>query len=94
MSTWCFKTATRQTRESSTHQWYWQLNAGHSPLLTSIRLFPTLDDCVADAQENGFRGALHVPEIVTYPAVLTWTEGAPLEIARQQSSDDSGQQAA
>jgi hypothetical protein len=94
METWCFKTATRQTRGSSAHQWYWQLNSGPTPLLTSIRLFETLEDCVADAQDNGFRGALHVPEILSYPAVLTWSEGAPLEAARPMPATRSGQQAA
>jgi hypothetical protein len=79
METWCFKTATRHTRESETHQWYWQLDAGNSFLLTSMRLFPSLEECVLDAREKGFDGALHVPSMLSYPVTLTWTEGAPLE---------------
>ena len=94
MDTWCFKTATRQTRGSPVHRWYWQLSSGPSPLLTSIVLFETLEDCVADAQANGFRGALYLPEILSYPAVLTWSEGAPLEALLPMSATRSGQQAA
>jgi hypothetical protein len=78
MATWCFKTAMRHTRETHTYQWYWQLDTDNSVLLTSMRLFDTLEECVANAQERGFRGALQVPVDLTYPAVLTWTEGAPL----------------
>ena len=45
-----------------------------------------------NAQERGFRGALHVPVDLTYPAVLTWTEGAPLPGSGRPSS--SGRQVA
>ncbi len=92
MALWSFKTAARHTRSSSTHQWYWQLDTHHSLLLTSLRLFVTLEACVADAQESGFRGALHVPENLAYPAVLTWEEGAPLG-SRARIGNSSAQQA-
>jgi hypothetical protein len=79
MATWCFKTVMRHTRETETQQWYWQLDEGRSFLLTSMRLFPSLEECVVDAQAKGFQGALHVPPMLSYPVTLTWSEGAPLE---------------
>jgi hypothetical protein len=96
MAKWCFKTAARHTRISATQQWYWQLDAGHSLLLTSLRLFPSLEECVIDAQEKGFRGALHVPAMLSYPVTLTWTEGAPLETRLGSSpvGDKSGRRVA
>ena len=96
MTTWCFKTAARYTRYSSTHQWYWQLDEGHSFLLTSMRLFPSLEECVLDAQAKGFEGALHVPPMLSYPVTLTWSEGAPLEtrIGGATTGDKSGRRVA
>ena len=88
METWSFKTATRHTRDSHTHQWYWQLDAGNSFLLTSMRLFPSLEECVLDARQKGFNGALHVPTTISYPVTLTWTEGAPLETRIGASNGD------
>ena len=70
MATWCFKTAARHTRDTQTQQWYWQLDEGYSFLLTSMRLFPSLEECVRDAQAKGFQGALHVPPLLTYPVTL------------------------
>ena len=93
MAKWWFKTAARHTRYSCTHHWYWQLDTDHS-LLTSIKLFGTLDECVADAQANGFRGTLYMPEYLTFPAVLTWEEGAPLVYRRPAATGQSAQQAA
>ena len=69
MAAWCFKTATRQARYSSA-QWYWQIDAQHA-LLTSTRLFATLEECVADAQKNGFRGTIDRDSARTPPAVIT-----------------------
>ena len=94
MAKWCFKTAARHTRYSCTHQWYWQLDTDHSLLLTSIKLFGTLDECIADAQANGFRGALYVPGNLTFPAVLTWEEGARVARRRPAATGQSAQQAA
>ena len=88
MATWCFKTATRQTRGAQAQQWYWQLDEGYSFLLTSLRLFPSLEECVLDAREKGFEGALHVPSVLSYPVTLTWTEGRPLETRLGSASGD------
>ena len=91
MATWCFKTAARYTRYSFTHHWYWQLDTHHSLLLTSMKLFRSLEECVADAQANGFPGALEVPENLIFPAVLTWEEGAPLAVRRAASAPSAQQ---
>ena len=96
MATWCFKTATQHTHGMPTHQWYWQLDEGRSFLLTSLRLFPSLEECVMDAQQKGFAGALHVPPMLSYPVTLTWAEGAPLEtrIGGTANGDKSGRRVA
>ena len=70
MPTWCFKTASRHTRDSHTHQWYWQIEAEHALSPTSIRLFPTIEECVADARENGFVGEVGLPDALSHPAMI------------------------
>lgn len=70
MAAWCFKTATRQSRYTATHQWYWQIDAQHA-LLTSMRLFATLAECVDDARKNGFRGAIDRDSGHAHPSVIT-----------------------
>ena len=76
MATWCFKTAALNERKSSRYLWYWQIDTHDALLFTAIKLFPTLDDCVADARDQGFRGQLSVPTAVGHPAVITWSEDA------------------
>ena len=75
MPTWCFKTAMQRTRESTSHRWYWQIETQHAPIaITSIRLFPTIEDCIVDARENGFRGEVEIPDPTT-SATITCEEG-------------------
>jgi hypothetical protein len=76
MPTWCFKTAANHTRVSFTHDWYWQINTQHTPItITSTRLFPTIEACIADARDNGFRGDVEIPVSLTLPAMITCEEG-------------------
>lgn len=76
MPTWCFKSAAQRTRYSSTHQWYWQIDTQHTLIaVTSKRLFRTLEECVADARDNGFRGGVDVPDEVAHPTVISCEEG-------------------
>ena len=76
MATWCFKTAALNERNSSRYLWYWQIDTHDALLFTAIKLFSTLDECVADARDQGFRGQLAVPHGVAHPALITWTEDA------------------
>ena len=91
MAAWSFKTATRQTRDSLAHQWYWQIDAQYA-LLTSTRLFATLEDCVADAQKNGFRGAIDQDSVHVHPAVITTLEADGVEalVRRAQNEERVG----
>ena len=91
MAAWSFKTATRQTRDSLAHQWYWQIDAQHA-LLTSTRLFATLEDCVADAQKNGFRGAVDRDSVHAHPTVITTGETDDVEalVRRAQTAERVG----
>jgi hypothetical protein len=76
MPTWCFKTAARTTRDSTVHLWYWQIDTQHALIaVTSPRLFTTIDDCIADARENGFRGKVEIPDGAELPATITCEEG-------------------
>ena len=76
MPSWCFKTATRSTRESVVHRWYWQIDTQHTLIaVTSTKLFETIDACIADARDNGFRGEVDVPDAITLPAMITCEEG-------------------
>ena len=74
MATWCFKTAALNERNSSRYLWYWQIDTQDALLFTAIKLFPTLEDCVADARYQGFAGQLTLPQAVSHPAVITWTD--------------------
>jgi hypothetical protein len=76
MATWSFKTAALNERNSSRHLWYWQIDSQDTLLFTGIKLFATLDECVADARDQGFRGYLTVPAGVAHPAIITWSEDA------------------
>lgn len=76
MPIWCFKTAARRTRVSSSHDWYWQIDTQHALIaITSTRLFATIELCVANARENGFRGAVELAGSMTHPAMITCEEG-------------------
>jgi hypothetical protein len=71
MPTWCFKTADPPSDPSSPPQWYWQIETDAAPIaILSSRVFASLDECVAHARENGFRGDVDVPRTMTYPAVI------------------------
>jgi hypothetical protein len=74
MATWCFKTAALNERNSSRYLWYWQIDTHDALLFTAIKLFPTLEECVADARYQGFGGHLTLPHAVAHPAVITWTD--------------------
>ena len=75
MPTWCFKSAAQLSGEAA-HQWYWQIDTQLELIaVTSPRLFPTIEECVADARENGFRGDVDIPEEVSHPAFITCEEG-------------------
>ena len=76
MATWCFKTAALNQRKASRYLWYWQIDTQDAMLFTAIKLFSTLDECVADAREQGFAGDLTLPAPVAHPAVITWSEDA------------------
>jgi hypothetical protein len=76
MATWSFKTAALNERNSSRYLWYWQIDSQDTLLFTGIKLFPTLDDCVTDAREHGFRGHLTLPASVSHPVIVTWSEDA------------------
>lgn len=76
MPNWCFKTAARRTRETSSHDWYWQIDTDHTLIaITSMRLFPTIEECIVNARENGFRGEVAMPGTLTHPAMITCNEG-------------------
>lgn len=76
MPIWCFKTAARRTRETSRHDWYWQIDTQHTLIaITSTRLFPTIEECIVNARENGFRGEVEMPGTMTHPAMITCEEG-------------------
>ena len=86
MPTWCFKSAAQRTRHSSTQSWYWQIDTSHNLIaITSPRLFATIDECIHDARENGFRGAVDVPEEPMHPTVITCEEGDYVHAIVQRS---------
>lgn len=86
MPTWCFKAAARRTRESSTHQWYWQIDTRHSLIaITSTRLFTSLEECIADARQNGFRGEVDIPGSLHAESIITCEEGDYVHAIVQQS---------
>lgn len=88
MPTWCFKSTTQYLRDpqSAPHFWYWQIDTQHAIFaITSPKLFPTLDACVMDARENGFRGELEQPDDLAHPAVLVCEEGPYVHAIVQRS---------
>jgi hypothetical protein len=87
MPTWCFKTAESRTGAAVNHQWFWQIDSDETPIaILSSRQFATLDDCIAHAREHGFRGVVHVPPMLTYPAVIRCDEAKcpPYLLTRSQ----------
>ena len=90
MPTWCFKSAAQRTRHTSTHRWYWQIDTQHTLIaVTSPRLFATIDECIDDARENGFRGEVEIPEQVMHPAVICSEEGDYVHAIVQRSYERS-----
>ena len=88
MSTWCFKSTMQYLRDPDTspHCWYWQIDTRHAMIaVTSPRLFPTLEQCVDDARENGFRGEVEMPEELEHPAVIECNEGSYVHAVVQRS---------
>lgn len=76
MPTWCFKSAAQRTRLTSSNPWYWQIDTQHTMIaITSKRLFPSIEECIADARENGFQGEVDVPQEVVHPALITCEQG-------------------
>ena len=76
MPTWCFKATASRSRPPSTHQWYWQIDTSHALIaITSTRLFDSIEDCVADARDNGFLGAVELPATLDDTSVITCEEG-------------------
>ena len=76
MPSWCFKSAAQTTRISSSNQWYWQIDTQNMDIaITSPRLFASIEECIADARGNGFRGEVDVPDEVSHPALITCEEG-------------------
>ena len=76
MPTWCFKTAAQRTRNSSTHQWYWQIETSHTLIaITSPRLFTSIEECIADARGSGFRGKVAIPATFSHPENIVCEEG-------------------
>lgn len=89
MPIWCFKSAAQRTRRTSTLQWYWQIDTQHTLIaITSTRLFATLEDCIADARENGFRGEVEIPDDIEHPALITCEEGDYVHNIVQRSYRD------
>ncbi len=90
MLRWSFNTVTDETGAESAGKWYWRANAHEPPtLVTSAQLFPTLDECAADARCNGFRGSV-VPmgDSLCHPVMigLEEPENMPLYSRRELAS--------
>ena len=91
MPTWCFKTATRSTRAAVAHQWYWTIDTQHTLIaITSTRLFQTIEECIADARQNGFRGEVEIPDSISLPAMITCEEGDYVHAIVQRSVSARG----
>jgi hypothetical protein len=54
MVTWSFNTVSDEASADAAGKWYWRANTAPPVVLTSVRLFPTLDECAADARRKGF----------------------------------------
>ena len=96
MPTWCFKTATRTTRDSVVHSWYWQIDTQHTLIaITSPRLYATIEECIANARENGFRGEVEIPDAISPPMSIACEEGDYVhEIVQRSVSDRANRPAA
>jgi hypothetical protein len=94
MPTWCFKTAQR-TRNSSTHEWYWQIDTSHALIaITSPRLFSSIEECIADARDSGFRGKVEIPATSSHPENIVCEEGDyVLGIVEKSVSDRANRRA-
>ena len=68
------------------HQWYWQIDTQHTLIaVTSPQLFETIEGCIANARENGFRGAVEIPESISLPAMISCEEGDYVHAIVQKS---------
>jgi hypothetical protein len=85
MASWCFKTATLQTRQRITHHWYWQIDTDYS-LHTAPRLFSTLEECVADARLNGFQGVIRRQHDETHPVVINVSDNDVVDMASRRAA--------
>jgi len=86
MPTWCFKAAARRTPEPSAPQWYWQIDTNHTMIaITSTRLFDSIEECIADARDNGFRGEVEIPATLDASSVITCEEGGYVHAIVQRS---------
>jgi hypothetical protein len=75
MPTWCFKAAAKPA-PGAFPRWYWQIDTNHSMIaITSNELFPTLEECIANARQNGFLGRVDVPADIDESSVITCQEG-------------------
>jgi hypothetical protein len=71
MVTWTFKTVADEAGEATGEKWYWRANMEPPALVTSAQLFRTLDECTADARNNGFRGTvLALGDSLCHPFML------------------------
>lgn len=94
MPTWCFKSTTQYSCDpvSSPHYWYWQIDTQHALIaITSPRLFATIDECVADARVNGFRGEVDIPDDIDHPALVVCEEGLYVHGVVQRSVSQRSQ---
>ena len=74
MPTWCFKT-TESTAPAGVAQWFWEIDSEETRIaILSSRVFASLDECIAHARENGFRGDVEVPHRLTHPTVIRCEE--------------------
>lgn len=59
MATWSFKTLAYEAGDDVVETlWYWRHETGLPLTPASSALFPTLDECAADARRKGFRGSV------------------------------------
>jgi hypothetical protein len=56
--TWRFSSIPHQQGRATAHLWKWEALVAARPIGQSRRLFGTLAECVSDAQQCGFRGAV------------------------------------
>ena len=95
MPTWCFKAAMpRHARDTSAMRWYWQIDTDAQIAVTSPKLFATLEECVANARENGFRGVVEMPERIGGDTVINCEAGDYVHGVVQQSLRNRAEHAA